>query len=109
MEVQTKLTEHFCMHTMNIITNTKALIWNYGDRRLRLEVSLDPVKQKGRIKRAGKNESHTRAICENQTFEDCGEAVVMRKAAFCTSPQLLILIGWRELRRHKEVVHAHNS
>lgn len=47
------------MHTMNIIMNTKALIWNYGDRRLRLEVSLDPVKQKGRIKRAGKNESHT--------------------------------------------------
>lgn len=54
MVMQTKLTEHFYLHTMNIIENTKALLGT-GDRRLTLEVSLDPVKQKGRIKRAGKN------------------------------------------------------
>ena len=49
--------EHFYLHTMNVIEKTKALLGT-GDRRLTLEVSLDPVKQKGRIKRAGKNESH---------------------------------------------------
>ena len=61
--------------------------------RLMLEVPLDPIRQKGRTKKAGKKESNIWGVVR--------EGFVVRNPALYISPQLLILIGWGEVEAQR--------